>query len=331
MAVAAGASAAGLAALLSAAGTATAPPARAFGTVNWGGQRAEHERITRAALGCRPGQPSDGSCFEPYSLDQLAGRTGTYGGVGSPDLTEITNPRAHCDDADYLDTPDYPRTRDEASDELLACVEHLRYRHGEARRHAFQIVDFGGRIRPGQVDRAEGDCAVTTEDERAKCRVIIQFGKALHGVQDFYAHSNWADRPDPGRPLGADNPPGLGRTDLPALLDLAGRRPTRQDVPRDLSTGCFSVLPFVCGSRITHSVLNKDTGLIDPRTGVTSDPTTPRGKVLNNFDRAVQGAIQDTWRQWQDLRAAIIRNHGEQVGGRIVCAIARDNPVNDCA
>ena len=26
------------------------------------------------------------------------------------------------------------------------------------------------------------------------------FGRVLHGVQDFYSHSNWADEADPTRP-----------------------------------------------------------------------------------------------------------------------------------
>src|SRR5438034_9693398 len=62
----------------------TAPAAHAFGTINGLGQRAEHERITRAALACPPGVKSDGSCFEPRSIDQLAGHSGTFGGVGAP-------------------------------------------------------------------------------------------------------------------------------------------------------------------------------------------------------------------------------------------------------
>src|SRR5688572_22242725 len=76
--------------------------ARGFGTISLpgSGQNAEHERITRAALACPGGAPSDGTCFEPASLGELAGRPGTFGGVGAPDRDEITNPDAHCDDAD---------------------------------------------------------------------------------------------------------------------------------------------------------------------------------------------------------------------------------------
>ena len=88
-------------------------PASAFGTIEGGGQHREHERITRAAVAC-PG----GDCFEPRSVDQLAGHGKGFGAVGSPDLTEVSNPAAHCDDADYL-AGDYPQTRDEATARLL--------------------------------------------------------------------------------------------------------------------------------------------------------------------------------------------------------------------
>lgn len=57
-------------------------------------------------------------------------------------------------------------------------------------------------------------------------------------------------------------------------------------------------------------------------TGATSSPTTPRGKTGGNFDRAVQGAIADTRRQWADFRALL--------GDRIGCALTHDNPVRDC-
>ena len=117
-------------------------------------------------------------------------------------------------------------------------------------------------------------------------RVPGGFGRALHGAQDFYSHSNWADEADPARPIGADNPPGL---DLPApspVLDLRGSGAPA--VPADLTTGCFVLRDSVpgvgaCERRVTHAGLNKDNGLVDPSTGGATDPTTPRGKVGSNF------------------------------------------------
>ena len=99
-----------------------AAEASAFGTINGAGQHAEHELITRAALACAGGGPSDGTCFEPKSLDELAGKPGNFGGVGAPDRDEITNSDAHCDDADYLDKPGYPRTRAQATAALESCL-----------------------------------------------------------------------------------------------------------------------------------------------------------------------------------------------------------------
>ena len=60
--------------------------ANPFGTVDSPrllNQHAEHEHVTRAALACRNGaDPADGNCFEPLSLDQVAGKAGTLGAVG---------------------------------------------------------------------------------------------------------------------------------------------------------------------------------------------------------------------------------------------------------
>ena len=55
----------------------TAWSAQAFGTANLLGQNAEHEKITRLALA--------GQGFERKSLDELAGKGGTFGAVGAPD------------------------------------------------------------------------------------------------------------------------------------------------------------------------------------------------------------------------------------------------------
>ena len=62
---------------------------------------------------------------------------------------------------------------------------------------------------------------------------------------------------------------------------------------------------------MTHAALNKDRGLIDPATGEATDPTTPRGMVGDNFAKAVAGAIVETRRQWQDLRAELTARYGE--------------------
>jgi hypothetical protein len=318
---------------LALAGTLALTPASAaaFGTVEGGGQHREHERITRAALACRAGtEPAD--CFEPRSADQLAGHDRKFGAVGSPDSTEISDPAAHCDDADFL-AGGYPRTRDQATAALRRCVDHLRGRFGEAVTSAGGVLDSDGRIIAAAVDLGI-DCELAPKDEpRAKCTALESFGRALHGVQDFYSHSNWSDTADPAQPTGAGNPPGLNLPAPSPILDLRGTGTPA--VPRDLTTGCFVIKDRVpgtgaCEQRVTHAALNKDNGLVDPGTGDATAPTTPRGLVLTNFAKAVTGAIVETRHQWQDFRAALDETYGAADGSLIACALTRDNPVEDC-
>jgi hypothetical protein len=305
--------------------------AAAFGTIEGGGQHREHERITRAALACPTGAGSDGACLEPRSVDQLAGRGRGFGAVGSPDLTEVSNPAAHCDDADFL-AGGYPRTREQATARLMDCVNHLRGRFREAVDSAQALLDGEGEIVDAEVS-LDTDCVLDTTEKRAKCESLEAFGRALHGAQDFYSHSNWADVADPSRPIGADNPPGLNRPAPSAVLDLLGdSAPT---VPPDLTTGCFVLRDSVpgvgaCERRVTHAALNKDTGLVDQNTGAATEPTTPRGAAGSNFALAVTGAIVETRHQWQDLRTALDDRYGAKKATRMVCALTRDDPVSDC-
>ncbi|WP_438487298.1 CinY protein [Streptomyces sp. S186] len=311
---------------------ATAQPADAFGTVNAFGQHAEHERITRAALACAPGVPSDGSCFEPRSLAQLAGQRWTFGAVGAPDSDEVLNSAAHCDGADYLDTKGYPRSRQQATEALRGCIAHLQARFGQGVAAAGGALDARGRVLASETNLRR-DCTFTLGLRgRAKCEAIEGFGRALHGVQDFYSHGNWTDRTDPSRPVGVANPPGLGRSAPSPLLDLtAPAPPPPQAVPRNLTTGCFSLLVGVCSRRTGHAGLNKDEGAIDPVSGAASAPATARGRVAGNFDRAVQGAITESRHQWSKLRTALLQRYGKQRGERVICVITHDNPVRDCA
>ena len=80
------------------------PPgaAAAFGTIGTGGQNREHERITRAALACAGEGGAEPNCFEPRTIDYLAGHDREFGAVGAPDNDELSNPAAHCDNADFL-------------------------------------------------------------------------------------------------------------------------------------------------------------------------------------------------------------------------------------
>ncbi|SHK94535.1 CinY protein [Streptomyces yunnanensis] len=311
---------------------ATARPADAFGTVNAFGQHAEHERITRAALACAPGVPSDGSCFEPRSLGQLAGHNWTFGAVGAPDSDEFLSSAAHCDNADFLDVTGYPQSRQQATEALRTCIAHLQARFRQGLAAAGGTLDVRGRVVASETELRR-DCTFTLGlPGRAKCEAMEGFGRALHGVQDFYAHSNWTDRTDRSRPVSLVNPPGLGRSAPSPLLDLAAPRPPRPSaVPRNLTTGCFSLLVGACAHHVTHADLNKDEGFIDPASGSTGAPATARGQAAGNFARAVRGAIADTRRQWKQFREALLQRYGTQRGARIVCVISHDDPVRDCA
>jgi hypothetical protein len=322
----------GLLASLLLGATVLAPvPAAGFGTVEGGGQHREHERITRAAVACAA--VPDRDCFGPRSVDQLAGHGSGFGAVGAPDRTEVSVPSAHCGDADFV-AGNYPQTRAAATGRLVECVEHLRARFREAVERAGGLLDEQGRIVAAAVG-LDGDCSFgTAREDRAKCTTLESLGRALHGVQDFYSHSSWADEADPARPIGPDNPRGLNLPAPSPVLDLAGSGPP--PVPDGLTTGCFvvpDITPGVgrCGRRVTHAALNKDTGIVDPLTGAASGAGTPRGRVGRNFEKAVTGAVVETRHQWRAFGTALGREYGRGRAATMICALTRDDPVVDCA
>lgn len=327
--------------------------AAAFGTVASPAlnQNTEHERITRAALACAPGTPSDGTCFEPRSLAQLAGEPNSFGAVGTPDIPPPSSSQAHCDDGDFLDASlyprvaTYPRTRADANRALTACRNEFVTRMRQSRAAAPALLDSGDRIVPGQVDLASACVFAGGFGGRAKCNVFDGFGRALHGVGDFYAHSNWADARVPAAAVTVRNPPGVGGRVIAPFMDLrATATPTIHPL---LMTGCFSLYEknlwpvdgCLAGPRkiprVRHVDLNKDAGTIDPVTGAATAPTTPRGAASGNFANAVRLAIADTRRQWADWRSEIVLSQGATPAGArraalIICAMTRDNPVRDC-
>ena len=70
--------------------------------------------------------------------------------------------------------------------------------------------------------------------------------------------------------------------------------------------------------------------MVDPTTGETTEPTTPRGMVKENFAKAVTGAINETQRQWQNFQSGLADRYGEENATLMVCALTHDDPVNDC-
>ena len=319
-----------------------ARPAHAFATYNdpFGNKgHAEHEHVTRAALACPPGKASDGNCFEPKSLTGLAGTTGYLGGVGRADnwrpwSGELSDEKAHCDNADYIRKDDnggtdYVRTRDQASDTLIGCLSHLRMRFRQGADSGNQTVRADNSI-PYYDSNDPDQCwdgLPPGGGSAAKCRFLDYFGRAVHGVQDFYSHSNWVDQAEPGQPTSVTNPPGMGKRELSPLFALRTPVPGRADIPEQLSTGCYP--SDECAGRIRHDEeLNKDRAIIDAAGNVTFDRSwiTHRGGIADNEQQAVTWAINDTRRQWQDMKAELLARYGNDRGNRIICVLTHDEP-----
>ncbi|MEU4268988.1 hypothetical protein [Streptomyces sp. NPDC026092] len=307
-----------VAALLAATLTAVpSGPAHAFTGDN-------HEDITRAALP-----------WEPITLTAMA--DARDGAVNADDHRPYFNVGPlHCDNADYLGpryATGYPRTRDEATTELLACIRTSVTRFRNAVRAADGLVDADGEVRADQSDLSS-PCTWDGRPGRAKCAVLEQLGRGWHPIEDFYSHSNWSDRAAPG-PIGLDNPPGLERTGLAPFLDIRRystmtdadwTREASEHIPADLATGCYTdidstgVKPADCDGRVPHNrVLNKDTAASD------------RSKTGDNFRHATAGATAEITRQWNDFKAELLRaypDHGR--GAQMVCALVHDDPATDC-
>ncbi|EJT45944.1 CinY protein [Trichosporon asahii var. asahii CBS 2479] len=340
-----------------------APSVAAFGTINTGGQQAEHERITRIALQCPDGvYHDDGSCFEPISMLSFAGGNGTFGAVGAPDGgADTLKSQAHCDDADYIDyakwglNGTYPQSKAERNRKLRECYEHLKGHWDEGIKGAAELVDDYGALVEKEAKLADENgkgipCVYSGSlSGRAKCDAFEGLGRSLHGLQDFYSHSNWVDYAQitPTQ----NTPPGLGMTDLAPFLSMTnGSGPSDTNVPSDFSTGCFILFGHdtvegaaACekdGRYITHVVLNKDKGeiivkplaniTIDAGTTLTGEARTPRGNISDNFERAVHGAVLESRRQWADFRQKLIDTYGPTRGRLMICALTRDQPQRDC-
>ena len=353
--------------------------ASGFGTIDGKmGQHAEHEKITRV-LSCQAvGAPSQ--CFQPLSMDMLAGTKGTLGGVGIPDspLEIIGHPEAHCDDADYLPGKPYePSAAQRAAAAIAACVNNFGRNLDLAVQQANLILDGDNKPIPVQADIAVPTCTMGTGSVgRAKCNTLEYLGRALHAAEDFWSHTNWGDSANPAKPQilkpaekDADgkilveatyditNPLGLGRADLVPYLrypvptsllptgaqeqsqtaPISGCDDSAQDIVNWLDvigtvvTGIsMGDLKNLCPNRVGHSMLNKDKGEIDWRTGQTSNPSTPRAVIGDNFQRAVTGARAQAKAVWQDFAAALVTRYGPERGNAIVRAITNDTPWTSC-
>jgi hypothetical protein len=309
-----------------------APPAGAFGTINALGQHAEHEKITRV-LSCSSTQ-APASCFQQESMNLLSGRPGTFGAVGAPDIPPYLfgNPQNHCDDADYnvVGAKNYPQTQQQAQQRLVDCITQAQQRLSSAVDFASGLLSNGAIN--AQAGRADVSCnlpiGIRDADHAAKCSVINQLGRALHTAEDFWSHSNWADVADSSKPISSTNPPGLGRSDVPPYFSYPAAG--NWQFPANLVTGYDDSGLTKCGDRICHSILSKDNGNIDPNTGATNSPTTARGKVANNFQRAVTGARGQVVATWNSFVAGLRATYGAGPAALMVRALTNDTPWTTC-
>jgi hypothetical protein len=314
---------------------ASAERAGAFGAANVLGQRAEHERISRAALQCGTENPPS-PCFEGRSIYNLAGSGGYFGAVGAPDNLPARQFRGgpdwwHCDNADYFDTPGYPQSRAQATAKLQECWDFIRNIQNKGvpnnpfRSPTWGVVPRAQRLLSDKRDPGVNSFTSCTYDGsagRAKCEVFEAWGYGLHAAEDFYSHSNWADNSDPQKPVSVNNPPGLNRR--ATFMDT--RHPFSLPDPR-LATGCYPSKS--CAGRIRHDEdLNKDKGnIININSVTTIDPITPRGRIWNagtNFQRAVEGAVDEVRSQWEQLRIALVQEYKAGPAAKIICRMWRD-------
>jgi hypothetical protein len=293
--------------------------AQGFGTIRGAGQDAEHERITRKALG---------NLLDTWTLDELAGSNRHFGAVGAPDKPGrllLTVERNHCDGADWLDVSGYPQTRDQARRKLQDCREYifakLRAAAEDAPALVKQLPDGRWAVDEDQMTVKDNDCSFLGVKGRAKCNVLEDLGLALHASQDFYSHSNWVDLPDPNQPIGPRNPPGLGNINPAPWLDPAAIATAEDPFPEGLITGCFTGKPesafcnygFWATPRVKHLALNKD------------GKNSPRSKIGDNFDRAFTAAALDTYGKWMWLESTMQREYPGSRGAKIVCALRHDS------
>jgi hypothetical protein len=281
---------------------------------------SEHGKITKSAL----------KDLEPQTLRQLSGSGEFAGAVGFPDKVASglsSRAEAHCHGGDHVEgiTGSVP-TREAAQAALQSCRAFIQASIEKA-------VELAGALASPAEQDTSLDCRFGDESQSAKCKVLEHLGRAFHATQDFYANSNWVDRPREAA-LSVDNPPGLGQSGPAAWLDLRRNEP----LPEGLISACLpnrtllgvslgcedDVLAGVADTgRISEGRLSKATGPIGRGTGGIG--TTPRGAINGNFARAVAAAVADTADKWAYFRERVSAVHGADTAPRILCALRRDS------
>jgi hypothetical protein len=289
------------------------------GTHNIG---SEHEKITRAAI----------KDLDPRTLSQLAGSGEEPGAVGVADTSDRnlkSTPEVHCHGGDFLPadekSPGYAQSSDTAQAALVACRQFIYSNLDRA-------VRWAGVLATAHEADVALPCHFTGDQTSPKCNVLENLGLAFHAAQDFYAHTNYVDRPSKGA-LSATNPPGLNQSGRAKWLDPRLDEPFPQGLisgcPGDLHVlgitfGCeYGLLPPLVGKiRVMSADLAKDAGPIGSGQGGIG--TTPRGRINGNFGRAVAAAVEDTADKWAYFQEQVVKKYGQANGNRIICLLKRD-------
>lgn len=277
---------------------------------------SEHAKITRAAL------PDLG----PETLRRLAGEGDDPGAVGYPDEGGdlVDDPAAHCLGGDHMPGVEgYAQDAATARTALEACRQFIRTNIEEA-------VKLAGALDAPQPADVDLSCEPGGTEGSIKCKVLHHLGLAFHAAQDFYANSNWVDRPAEGG-ISVTNPPGLGQAGRAPWLDLRKDETVPEGlvsagtagIGGSLGRGLRMVSALVEVPRISIHDLGKSTGPIGRGLGGTG--TTPRGAINGNFSRAVTAAVADTTDKWSFFRERVLATWGGQRGERILCALRSDS------
>ncbi|MFD0400518.1 hypothetical protein ACFVHI_20875 [Kitasatospora sp. NPDC127121] len=304
-----------------------------------------HEQVTLAAVN-----------FSPKTAEQIK-RAVTANDSGSThDMSE-----AHCDNADYLPSKYYgnkvyPRTRKQATENLQACAQFAFTQFKNAVKAADGLVDGSGKPYQDQVRTKECKYDLGTGGQK-KCVVLEGLGRWWHVVEDFYAHSNYADKAAPGQSLGFDNVPGLALK-APAPFfnmkefyahgnELADLDQFGKMVPDELTTGCFhnesdaqhkqkdnndcvrhSDHPGVA-PRVTHQDDCTDS-YCGNGIGLSKDDTWRRRSMVEfasgttNYDQVIGQVTDEVRQQWGYFKQVLATEYGSMRADAMIKAITND-------
>ncbi|WDD94125.1 hypothetical protein Bsp3421_004235 [Burkholderia sp. FERM BP-3421] len=333
-----------------------------FATVSYAYNESNHKQAVSDGL------KSSGDIFDNKTMSNLTRE------LMRPDSDQWYNLPAHCDGGDYLSTQNnggkpYPISREQANEYFNQCARDMvRYLDAAVKASGKLILPAGSGyvIDTTQLINSK-DCANNNEwtwvkgtyvngvwkmgnykpsgasqDLRAKCVVLRNFGRILHATTDFYAHTNYADKANPAMPIGITNPPGLDLAPTPAPLleiySLWQYRNTFSDpngaqadqalkekinsskdrLPADLASGCWvygdEEYQSKCFNRIRESEdMQKDSQ------GDNRSLASP-----NNFKNAFNTAAADSRRQWELLKKALTEKYGLEKARLMADAISKN-------